>query len=410
MRMALLLSIGLLACRPPLPECKVLCDANKKCPYSYACGQDGYCHADGKLTGCGDAGTSCVGCATGGPYNYVFVTSQRFLPGQDFVGLSGADGECQKLADAAGIGAPMRHYVAWLSTSSQDAKARLMTPTGTPARGWVRPDGRPFGDSLTALLGDSGQIFYPPRLDEQGHDVAVTDPDMFAHTATGTDSDGTRDPDTASDWTSSTTSFRSGAAIGTTAGWTDADTISPQAMHLYCFSIDFEQLLQPTKVNGRLAFVSNGKFPSAMFPMSLANADALCQQEGTTLAAGTYRALLSTTQAAASSRFDLTGRTWVRPDGIPWLANANDLRDGQPLTGLSIDSLGTYINFSAVWTGAVSPSSTSITSAHSCGDWTSSSSTGDEGQPTYTNQFQFTFNTSEPCDPGSLYCLQDQPL
>jgi hypothetical protein len=361
------------------------------------------------MGGVRDGGTSCVGCVTGGPYNYVFVTSEMYLPGRDFVGLAGADAECQKLADGAGIGAPMRHYRAWLSTSQQDAKTRLTTPAGIAARGWIRRDGRPFGDALDVLLGYGGQIYYPPRLDEAGRDVADTDPDSYAHTATGTGNDGIRSTDTASDWTSATASFHCGAAVGTSSVWTDADPMSQRAVHLYCFGIDFNQPLQPTRVDGRIAFVSKGLFPSATFPMSMANADALCQKEGAALAAGTYRAMLSTTRAPATDRLDLTGRTWVRLDGIPWLEKASDLRDGKPLTGLSLDSAGSYIAFSDVWTGAASPSSLSTTLVHSCADWTSSSSTGDEGDPALTDRLQFTFNATVPCSAGALYCLQDQP-
>jgi hypothetical protein len=357
-----------------------------------------------------DGGVSCVGCIdpAGGPYNYVFVTSKMYLPGQDFVGVAGADVECQKLADQAGIGAPTRHYKAWLSTPTEDAKTRLVTPAGKEARGWIRRDGRPFGDSLTALLGNSGQIFFPPRLDEEGRDIIDSDPDGYTHTATGTDDNGLGDPDTASGWTSPTAKFHCGAAVGLTGVWTDTDTISQRSVHMYCFGTDFNQPVQPMKVAGRLAFVSNGQFPSATFPMSMANADALCQEEGAMLGAGTYRALLSTTKAAATDRFDLNGRTWVRPDGIPWLEQASDLRDGRPLTGLSVNSLGTYDAFAGVWTGAVSPSTRSVGPAHSCADWTSSSSTGDSGVPSFTS-LQFSKDTSVPCGPGYLYCLQDQP-
>jgi hypothetical protein len=411
-----MLAVLLAGCRLPLGECTVLCGESARCPRGLSCGQDGYCHGDGTIEDCSDmagdrdGGASCVGCATGGPYNLVFVTSGRYLPGRDFVGLQGADAECQKLADGAGIGVPMRHYRAWLSTSLVDAKTRLVTPAGSPARGWIRPDGRPFGDSLATLLGLGGQVFYPPRLDEAGRDVIDTDPDSYALTATGTGSDGTADAATASDWVSANVSFHSGAAVGTTSRWTDTETLPPQAVHLYCFGTDFDQPLHITRVDGRIAFVTRGKFPSAILPMSMANADTQCQQEGAALAAGTYRALLSTTNTAATDRLDLTGRTWVRPDGIPWLEKASDLRDGRPLTGLSVDSTGTYVYFDDVWTGAPSPSSTSPTGAHSCADWTSTSSTGDEGQPTYTNQLQFTFETNQPCTPRSLYCLQDQPL
>src|SRR5579862_10016198 len=56
-------------------------------------------------------------------------------------GIAGADTICAQEAASAGLAG---HYVAWLSTTTVAASSRLVLPgTSTPARGWVRRDGRP---------------------------------------------------------------------------------------------------------------------------------------------------------------------------------------------------------------------------------------------------------------------------
>src|SRR3954469_4157406 len=94
--------------------------------------------------------------------NYIFVTSTG--QSSSMGGLAGADAICLARAKEAGLGGS--RYVAWLSSSTVAAPSRLAA-----ARGWMRTDGLPVADSVESLI--DGQIFYPPRLDEYGADVAV---------------------------------------------------------------------------------------------------------------------------------------------------------------------------------------------------------------------------------------------
>src|SRR5215510_6780649 len=97
------------------------------------------------VAGCGrlssDSQVQPVGddtAALEGAANLVFVTSQHVIAGQ-LGSLAAADAVCNESAANAGLPGV---YVAWLSTSATNAIDRL-----AGARGWVRPDGRPFADT-----------------------------------------------------------------------------------------------------------------------------------------------------------------------------------------------------------------------------------------------------------------------
>ena len=88
------------------------------------------------------------GNGDGGPsVNIAFVTSTS-VQISTLGGHLGADALCAQRAEAGGL--PSNTYVAWLSTSTVDAKTRL-----AGARGWVRPDGLPFADTLESPRGGS---------------------------------------------------------------------------------------------------------------------------------------------------------------------------------------------------------------------------------------------------------------
>ncbi len=70
---------------------------------------------------------------------YVFVSSVGYTP--NFGGVAGADGECQALADAAGL--PGK-YQAWLSDEVMAAKERVL-PSDLK---YVRPDGAPVAKNF----------------------------------------------------------------------------------------------------------------------------------------------------------------------------------------------------------------------------------------------------------------------
>jgi len=94
-------------------------------------------------------------------------------------------------------------------------------------------------------------------------------------------------------------------------------------VHLYCFGVDHQEPVSFAPAMGRVAFHSQGFFDAAL---GLPGADAQCASEAEAHGlGGSYRALLSTSSAAASSRFDTSRARWVRTDGIPVVERAADL-------------------------------------------------------------------------------------
>ena len=358
------------------------------------------------------------GMVSGGPFNYVFVTSQSYSPGAKYQGpgslsyssVEDADQICHDLASASSVAGvhAQKTYVAWLSTSSTPARNRLRVPGSTAsARGWQRPDGRPFSDSLDDLT-SQGKIFFPPRLDENGSDVVGGEPNLVP-VATGTQAVGTSSMSTAMDWTSSTASYSPGHSAGTTGCWTDCQVGEPVsgAAHLYCLGVDFANALLPSTAVGRHAFVSKTPFSP---PTPLSDADMICNEEakGAGLS-GDYLALLSTTSQAAAERFDLKGPTWVRLDGIPWLDRADALAEGQIVTTLNVDSTKLYQDSWFVWSGSGNPGTRTVTpSDQSCNDWTSGASKGQVGRVELSNVRFFNQTTSHPCGDSNahVYCLE----
>jgi hypothetical protein len=287
------------------------------------------------------------------PNNFVFVTSSTHTGALG--GLNGADAVCAARAQEAGLPGT---YVAWLSTESTDAIDRLGT-----ARGWVRPDGKPFVDRLEDLV--EGRILFPPRLDETGTDLLVE--------AIWTASRGTGvflpDQTSCGGWTSSdpSSTARVGSSDGGFVSWTTAssDPCSVQN-HLLCFGIDHENPLRFEPASGRIAY----RGISTLTPDgSIAFYDNYCRDEASFFELpGTYlAAMVSSAGTSIASRFDLEGDTWVRLDGVPIVENAAALATG-PLDAPIVQlANGNYQN-GEVWLGAPSFGQPSQTN---CAEWTS---------------------------------------
>jgi hypothetical protein len=223
--------------------------------------------------------------------------------------------------------------------------------------------------------------------------------------ATGTNPDGTRSGAQASNWTSTSVPYDGGNANATTDNWTLEGTSNGAIpAHLYCFGVDMKTPLSIVKAPGRLAFVSHTPFT----PSDLAFADQVCQSDAGGLPAGlNFRALLATSQASAASRFNLTGPTWVRLDGIPWLNVASDLESGRVLTALNLDPFGNYhgVADAPTWTGAMDAS---MRAAVNCTDWTNTAGNSITGLSNRVSTLYFGGPSIACLQPlVYLYCLQE---
>ena len=259
-------------------------------------------------------------------HNLVFVAS--VLHGGAFGGAEGADALCTKLARAAGLHG--ERFVALLRDDEAYGFARLRG-----SRGWVRPDGRTVLDQI-----DDPTFRAPPTVDEQRSDVLGDGTIWFAQ---GRDS---------------CSSFEQGSAGGrsqvvdvrSVRRWREGVVRSCAEQHAFmCFGVGEATPLPDERVKGRLAFISDqGASFLSNTADALAEMDAICKNRACFrgLVPGArdtaceqshpirFKALLSTRDRPAASRVNLDGPTWVREDGLPWLANARDLALGKTLTGL----------------------------------------------------------------------------
>jgi hypothetical protein len=335
----------------------------------------------------------------GGASNLVFVTSTE-QPPSGLGGLAGADTLCASRASAAGLAGT---YVAWLSTSSTDARDRLGT-----ARGWRRVDGRAFAD--TAMDVATGAIYFPPRLDETGTDVYVPGAGTPS-VATGTVAGGTwagANLD-CSGWTGGGDGTYGTAEAGgggfSTAYF--ASNLCSSPARIYCFGIDRLTPVSGPAASGRRAFVAPGWTSGG----GLAAADARCAADA--LAAGlpgTFRALLADVGTSAISRFDTTGPSWVRVDGVPIAETAATLATADLIAALHLTAAGVDVGiYATAFTGAPRPS-TAGTPNSTCEGWTSASSaqTANIGNAAFSGQSWFSVMATVACDrTQGLYCLQD---
>ena len=376
-----------------------------------ACGRVGFASlevGDGPPGGGGDGapsdGTSggdgvAVSDAPSGPPNIVFVTSTTYAPGS-LGGLAGADDLCAQRALAGGLDGT---YVAWLSTTTMNARDRL-----AGSRGWVRVDGLPFVDRVDDLI--AGRVWYPPRVDELGVELSMSSDQRVI---SGTQSDGTTYTagtlTTCSDWTVPLAGdhAQGGDANGTSHYWTQwLDVNCDQPARLYCFGVGRQGPVGVVPTPGRLAFLSSPWNPG----LGRVDADAHCQSEADAASlGGTFLALLPVAGSAASARFDTGGAPWVRVDGVPVFAAATDLTSIRLATALnrfadgSPDPIG---GFPRVWTGHGTPNGAPATAP--CQDWFSSDlfeSTGC-GEEHFASPMFFTGCGSACSEPHHLYCLQ----
>ena len=351
-------------------------------------------HVRGDTEQCDDGndedGDSCTNaCAK--RYNVAFVTSTTHNV-MSLGGVPGGDAVCAARAEAAGLPG---EFVAFMNTSAESIAARL-----EGARGWVRTDGKPFLDEI-----EGQATFYPPSLNEHG--VAVSDwpPALGGYPSGASDNE-------CEDWTSEggDALFLIGDPTGGTGAWNGSwsGTQCSTPFRIYCLQRDYSSALTIEPAEGRLAFLSNAPWLPAG---GLSAADARCNQDAVDAGlTGTFKALLATSTASAASRFSTEG-TWVRRDGIPIVARAQDLFDpeGVLLAPLQVTAFGGYLGNYGGWSGGADPTRAGTAT---CDDWTSSSASalGTSGRVFFgTISRMLGYDDGDPCDAQytHLYCLED---
>ena len=279
--------------------------------------------------------------------NIVFITSAT--SSADVGGLAGADSLCEAEANQAGLPGS---YVAWLSTSSVDARDRL-----TGASGWVRPDGLPVAATIEDLA--RGRLLYPIDIEAAGNRA----PGLNVWTGTGVD--GRAAGGDCGGWEASVGTTTTGFVGSGPVDWT-ANTSSigcGRDALLYCFGIDRAGAIEPPAIDGRTMFVST---TTHLGSDGVATFDATCASEATAAGlSGTYLAVVGRPFQAPSERLG-PGEPWFRPDGVQIAATVADFELTNTIAPIAVTASGAYIT-GQVWTGAMDFGSTNT--IH-CNEWT----------------------------------------
>jgi hypothetical protein len=338
------------------------------------------------------------------PANYMFLTAAT--TNGNFGGLAGADTLCANAATAAVLPGTFK---ALLATSTVSALSRLGT-----ARGWVRPDGKPFADASNTLFGP-GVIYYPPRISAANTDLGPNTGNVW----TGTDAYGNIPSGgttaTCGDWTNGTTGVgQSGNGNMGTGGWAYQNNQGcATALRLYCFGVDYNTPLTFPKDTGQIIFVSNG-YNTLPTGMGIAGFDGKCNNDAMMAGLpGSYAAVVSTSTASASSRFSFDPTFHiVRPDGVTVATSfANFFSITNHLAQANLEANGSYLDLYSAWTGSTDPNVAGTLNS-TCQDWMSKAAGPPAGTGGYTTGSGGNWwsdpGATHNCDwsIGHVYCLQ----
>jgi len=321
-----------------------------------------------------------------GSANIAFVTSST-QSALSIASLAGADAICAMRATEAHLPGT---YVAILSDTTTTARQRLGS-----SRGWVRTDGKPLADRVDDLLG--GKLIHPIDVDEQGASAA-------GGVLTASNSDGSCYADACSNFTTAASNTQWGDPQATASNWIANGVDScGNNYRLYCAGVGGTTPLTFTPATGRKAFVTVQVFNVGSG--GIGAADVLCGNEASAAGlTGTFSALLATSGASASSRFNLAGAPWVRTDGVQLAATALGFMSGNLDAPLNVTAVGTY-TAGVVWTGGslTAPQAGNQT----CGDWTTSGATASVGIAQFTGPNAYSNTAGWGCGvPNLIYCLE----
>ena len=248
-------------------------------------------------------------------------------------------------------------------------------------------------------------MFYPPRIDERGRDIALGSASAdVTRILTGTRADGTRDVANCADYTADSGGVAMGFAEATTGFSYHASAGCTETLRLLCFGVDRSTPVAVTPQVGRIAFLSEPWAATA----GLGGADARCATDAAAAGlSGTFRALLASSTASAASRLGAAGANWVRPDGIPVAASPAALLSGHLDVPINVTAGGQYLE-SEVWTGA---SAINVVGDQTCADWTLGSDTGGEAYAAITGPGPpgfYSDSSGRPCAAAlpRLFCLE----
>jgi hypothetical protein len=249
-------------------------------------------------------------------------------------------------------------------------------------------------------------MWYPAVMDELGKPVT-----------TGKTFIGWLMADTCTDWTSSS-GTASGGGVGEGGYFTGFNGFACSSLaHVMCFGTDFTTPVSVAPAAGRQVFATSDAFtPSA----GLAAADALCQTEAqaTSLANPThFLAALATSTASVASRFNLTGPTWVRVDGVRVAASPADFMAGNLLAPPATDARGQVVE-SEGWMGSSGGlTRPAMNAAENCDNWSSVASTSTAmifdttwGGPDAPNAFEEFVSVAQSCNNNfgvRVLCLEN---
>lgn len=344
------------------------------------------------------------------------------------VGAAAGDAICQARAAAAGLD-NAANFVAWLSTTTDDAYCRLHGFAGKKAANcgqaelpvaagpWVRADGLPYSETIDRLLEPESVLYYLLEVDEFGNPLQTG---AFS-TFTMTIEDGSLNSvfTTCSDWTdNSSANTKGGVVYYGSDGWTIASTSRCEfSSRLYCFETGSGPPLTPPATIGSLAFVTSvegmgdlGGWADAGGETGIAAADAICQARaagGGLADPSSFNAWISDSTTNAIDRFEDLGPR-VRPDGVRIADSMADLSDGKLDAALNVTELGDYVGNAAAWT---STDSNGLSFPDSCADWASAADTVFGGLGSVWNtRAQWSLLFTGSCDRNAhLYCIADPP-
>ncbi len=302
--------------------------------------------------------------------NLVFVSSQTLVG----AGLDAEAGDalCTDLATAADLEG---NYRAWFPSPDASAAGRL-----EGARGWIRPDGLPFADLVSDI--ESGTLWYPPALDENGEHL------QNVRVATGTAANGT----SAQVCAAADGVVTVGESASVSGSWTSVGIQGCEAaVHVYCFGIDHDTVVEAEVQTGRRAFVSSSAFSGSS---GLAAFDEACEADADEAELnGAFLAFVPQSFMSAVSRFDLAGEPWINLYGQRIWPTADGLTNDGPLdTGVSTFADGTPASVE-LWTGASQPTANN---GLNCSNWLLSAFNAQHSRSGLTVEW-FALPGTEPC-------------